>query len=125
MSFLRFRLRTLFVAVAVIAFALGGVVWLFNLYESFYYEQVSTVRTALAEHPEIETVWVLTNDDVQFEMEQLFFTVAGKPGVILGTSGVDGATKVEILAELDRALREQRPAQLPSYAEPWRWAAWK
>jgi hypothetical protein len=121
----RYRLRDLLITVAAVALVLGSIVFLANLWHSLYYVQVGTVRSALAEHPEIENVWVCTNDDVELEVEALFFTIAGRPGEVLGIGGIDGASKSKILEELHRALREDRPTQIPAYAESRHWAGWK
>jgi hypothetical protein len=125
MSNARFTLRSLLIFVAVVAMVCGGLASIVRIYQHLYYTQVRTVRAALAEHPEIEKVWICTNPDVELEIEELFFTVANEPGVILKIEGIDAASKDVIQAKLRRAIRQQPSVDLPTYAEPWRWSDWK
>jgi hypothetical protein len=125
MSIVRSRHRDIFFAVMIVAVICGGVVWLHKLYYFMHYTQVRTVSSALADHPEIEKVWVCTNEDVELEIEKLYFSIADEPGVILKINGIDAASKSEIQQKLERAIRQQPSVDLPTYAEPWRWAAWK
>ena len=91
----------------------GAVVWLNNNYG--YYSQVRTVNAALAKHPEIDKVWLSTNDDVRLEVEQLYFSVAGEPRVTYRIDGIDGASKSEIGEKLERALLEKQSVVLPGW----------
>jgi hypothetical protein len=75
----------------------------------------------LAEYPEIDRVWLMTNDDVELEVEAVYISVVGQPGLTFGFGGIDGASKSEIREHLDRALLEKRPIQRPNYVrEHWR-----
>jgi hypothetical protein len=121
----RFRLRSLFIAVAIVAVICVCAARISNFLFPLYYIQVRTVKSALVEHPEIEKVWVSTNDDVTLEIEELYFSIASAPEVIYEIDGIDGASRSKILARLERALQERHPAPLPAYAEQWRWGDWK
>src|SRR5262245_45844659 len=122
MSRTRFPLRSLFVATAVAVLILAGIK---NLHDGIYFKQVRTVRAALAEHPEIDQVWVCTNDDVSLEIEEICFTIVGDPGTTYGIFGTDKQSKSELLTKLDNALKKHETVILPPNAEAWRWDSWK
>ena len=109
---MRFRLRTLFVIVALIALIAGVIGWVRNL----YYGQLLTVNSVLAEYPEIDKVWLCTNDDVTFEVEQLYFSTIDQPELTFGIEGIDGESSSEIRQRLRRTLQERRPVTRPNHA---------
>lgn len=106
-----------FLLVAVIALVLCSfIAWINNLHLA----QVHRVNSVLAEYPQIDKVWASTNDDVELEVEELYFSVDGQPGVVFGIIGTDGANKATLRTLLDQALKQQRPVQLPPYATEFR-----
>lgn len=110
---MRFGLRSLFIFVTIAALVCWCVSWI--RYE--YLVQLRTVNSVLAEFPQIEEVWLCTNDDVTLEVEGVWFSTADQPDVILGIdSGVDGASKSEIRRRLRQVLLERRPVELPARA---------
>lgn len=112
---MRFSLRSLFgvmtYAVIIAAIVVGFISWVRNL----YYVQVRTVTAVLAEYPEIDRVWIGTNDDVSLEVQELYFSVVGEPNLSFGVYGIDGASKSTIRQKLDDALREKRPKKRPTH----------
>lgn len=109
---MKFSLRRLLFFVAVIAI----VCWLLSAAWDFQQGQVIATDRVLAGFPEIDRVWFITNDDVQLEVEWVYFTVAGNPDEIYEAQGIDHRSKAAFRADLERALREKVPVQLPSYA---------
>jgi hypothetical protein len=111
----QYSLRTFFVVttiVALITAAIGGL-------QRFHDVQVRRVRAVLAEYSQIDRVWVSTNDDVELEIEAIYFTVRGNnPDATYAIDGCDGASKAELRELLDRALRERREVECPDYATP-------
>ncbi len=112
---MRFGLRTLLVIVAVVALSCGFIAWL----RGQYYVQLRTVNSVLAQYPEIGNVWLVRNDDVTLEVEELFFSTVDQPGVTYRIDGIDGASKSEIRRRLEDAMRERRPVTLPNFAVPY------
>ena len=114
---MRFGLRSLFLYVTVTAMfcaAIGSI-------RGCYYVQLRAVDAVLSEHPEIDRVWLSTNDDVELEVEEVYFSIVSEPGSIYRSDGIDTVSKAEFRTRLERALREKRPVQLPAYAtEHWR-----
>jgi hypothetical protein len=113
---LRFRLKTLFVAVTVVALQLGTILWLNHQ----YYRQLHEVRAVLTEHPEIDRIWLGTNDDVELEVEQVYFSIQGEPGLTFYSHGIDTASKDEFRSDLERALKERQPVVRPDYVQEYR-----
>ncbi len=109
----RFSLRTAFIVMTIVGVLSGVVVWVRGL----YYVQVRQVRTALDDHPEIEKVWIGTNDDVTLEVEEVFFTLEGEVGAVYSCIGPD-AGEAKFRRSLERALRERRAVELPDYLTP-------
>lgn len=88
-----------------------------GLFYDGYYVQVHTVDSVLAEFPEIDKVWLCTNDDVTLEVEGLWFSTFDDPQVVFGIEwGIDGASKSELRRRLRRVLLERRPVELPARA---------
>jgi len=112
MGRMRFSIRTLFVFVTLIALIAGVIGWVRNL----YYVQLRAVNSVLAEYPQIDKVWLCTNDDVTLEVEQLYFSTVDQPELTFGIDGIDGASKSEIRKRLQHALQERRPVTRPYYA---------
>jgi hypothetical protein len=110
---MRFKLRTVFLATALIAVACAAMTWILGL----YYVQVRRVNAALSNYPEIDRVWFCTNDDVTLEVEQLYFSTVSEPQHIFMIDRIDGVSVFEIRRRLDRALRERRQVTLPRCAE--------
>src|SRR5689334_9677082 len=87
-----------FVAVTVAALCSG------LLYDG-HYIQLHTVNYVLAEFPEIDKVWLCTNDDLTLEVEGLWFTTVDQPEAVFGIEqGTDGATRTQLRNELKRVL---------------------
>jgi hypothetical protein len=107
----QYRLRTLLLVVTILA-AVGGV---YAGISRMYYVQVRRLNAVLADFPQIDEVWLATNDDATLEVEEVYFTVREKPGVIFKIDGIDGAASSEIRSCFERALREQVPASRPSW----------
>jgi len=116
LSPLRFRLKTLFVAIAVIALQLSAVQWLYHQ----YYRQLHDVRTVLAEHPEIDRVWLGTNVDIELEVEQVYFSIKGRPDLTLYSPGIDTVDKREFRKRVERALKERQQVLVPDYLPEYR-----
>jgi hypothetical protein len=110
----QFSLRKFFVVITLVALVSGAVGGVRRL----YYVQVSQVRAVLDEYPEIDRVWIGTNDDVVLEVEKVFFTVNNRPGAIFQSGGIDYVGEAEFRRRLDQALRERREVELPDYAMP-------
>jgi hypothetical protein len=81
-----------------------------------YYIQLHTVDSVLADFPEIDKVWLWTNDDVTLEVQGLWFSTVDQPAVVFGIEGIDGATKSDLRKGLKRVLLERHPVPLPAYA---------
>jgi hypothetical protein len=82
-----------------------------------YHIQLHAVDSVLAEFPEIDDVWLCTNDDVTLEVEGLWFSTVDQPGIVFGIDyGIDGASKSEIRRRLRQVLQERRPVELPARA---------
>jgi hypothetical protein len=113
---MRFRLRSLFVVMTIVAIPCGIVAWV----RSLYYVQVRTLDSVLADFPEIGRVWLSTNDDVTLEVEQVYFSIVNQPELTYGIEETDGASKSEICTLLERALQERRPVKLPAHVTPYR-----
>jgi hypothetical protein len=113
---MRFGLRSLFVLVTLFALFGGCIGWLRHA----YYVQLRDVKAVLAEFPEIDRVWLGTNDDVQLEVELVYFSLKNQPGLILLSQGIDGATKPEFRRRLQEALQERQPVDLPSHVKEYR-----
>lgn len=109
---MKFSLRTLLIVVAVIA----AVCWLFSAAWNIRQGQVIATNAVLADFPEIDRVWFTTNDDLQLEVEWVYFTVANNPTEVYVAQGVDHRGKAAFRADLERALTEKVPVLLPSYA---------
>ena len=109
----RFRLTTLFVTVTVVALQLTAIVWLNHR----YHRQLRDVRSVVAEHPEIDSMWLGTNDDVELEVEQVFFSVQGEPGLTFYSHGIDKKSKEQFRRRLERALTERQPVVRPDYVQ--------
>ena len=112
---LRFRLKTMLVAVTIVALQLGAILWLNHQ----YHRQLRDVRSVLAEHPEIDRVWLGTNDDVELEVEQVFFSTQGQPGLTFYSHGIDKVSKDDFRRRLERALKERQPV-VPDYVQEYR-----
>ena len=108
---MRYSLRSLFAITTVAAVVFAALASL----RGCYYVQLRAVDAVLAEYPEIDRVWLSTNDDVTLEVEEVFFTTVSDPNTIYRCRGIDGASKSELRTGLQRALREQRPVALPAY----------
>src|SRR6476659_1743214 len=106
---MRFCIRAFFIVTAIIAVISYGVYWIRN----DYYSQLRAVTAVLAEHPEIDKVWLGTNPDVQLEVEQVYFSIVGQTDLNLYTYGIDGSTTMEFRERLERALQEQQPVARP------------
>jgi hypothetical protein len=107
----QFSLRTLLVATACVAAVFGGISYLREL----YLVQVRRIESVLAEFPEIDRVWLDTNDDVELEVEGLWFSTHDQPKAVFSIegTGLDGASKPEIRKRLRRAILERTPTKLP------------
>jgi hypothetical protein len=82
-----------------------------------YLAQLRTVNSVLAEFPEIDKVWLCTNDDVTLEVEGLWFSTVDQPQVVFGIDyRIDGASKSEIRRRLRQVILERRPVELPARA---------
>lgn len=111
---MRFNLRSLFVIVTLAALVCGCI----SLFREGYLVQVRTVSSVLAEFPEIDKVWLCTNDDVTLEVEGLWFSTVDQPGTVFGIEwGIDGASALEIRNELRQILLKRHPVQLPARAK--------
>jgi len=109
----QFSLKTLFVGTMCFAAVCAGLSWLRGL----YLIQVRTVESVLAEFPEIDRVWLFTNDDVTLEVEGLWFSTIDQPNVVFEAEGMlDGASTSEIRALLQQALSKRQPTSLPARA---------
>jgi hypothetical protein len=111
----RYNLRGMFAATTFVGVVIGallvGARW-------FYYVQVYAVREVLDVYPAIDRVWIGTNDDVQLEVEAVFFTVRDRPGVVFRSGGIDYVGEAEFRLRLDQALRERKAVELPDYVTP-------
>jgi hypothetical protein len=108
---MRFCLRSLFLCVtatAIICAAVGSI-------RGCYYVQLRAVDGVLSEYPEIDRVWLITNDDVELEVEQVYFSTDAEPELIYRSDGIDTVSTLEFRTRLERALREKRPVELPTY----------
>lgn len=109
---MRFSLRTALIGMALLAALCTAVNWVLGI----YYIQLRRVNAVVAEYPEIERVWLSTNDDVTLEVEVIYFTTNDAPGITLEVAGTDGASKAELRRGIERALRERQPVALPDWA---------
>lgn len=108
---MRYGLRSLFVVVTLFALFGGCIGW----FRHAYYVQLREVKAVLAEFPEIDRVWLSTNDDVTLEVELVYFSLKNLPEATFMSQGIDGATKPEFRRRLQEALREKQSVDLPSY----------
>jgi hypothetical protein len=106
-----FSLRSMFVITAIVAGFSYAVYWC----NQAYYWQLYDVRDVLAEHPEIDRVWLGTNNDVDLEVEQVFFSLKGQPDLTYDSHRIDGQDKREFRKSLERALEERRPVVRPDW----------
>jgi hypothetical protein len=111
----QYNLGALFIVTTLVALVGGAVI---VGVRRFHYGQVNEVRAVLDDYPEIERVWIGTNDDVQLEVEEVFFTVENQPGAIFQSGGIDWVGETEFRRRLEEALRERREVELPDYATP-------
>lgn len=82
-----------------------------------YYVQLHTVDSVLAEFPEIDKVWLCTNDDVTLEVERLWFSTFDQPDAVFEVEHwIEVASEQEIREWLQQALVERRPVKLPARA---------
>lgn len=89
-----------------------------GLFYDGYYVQLHTVDSVLAEFPEIDKVWLCTNDDVTLEVEGLWFSTFDEPGAVFEIEhGIDGASESQIRKWLRQALLDRRPVKLPAHAK--------
>ena len=109
----RFSLRSLFLLTAIVAAFCYPV----QLVRTFYYWQLHDVRAVLVEHPEIDRVWLETNDDVQLEVERVYFSIKGQPDLTFHSYGIDGVSKWEFRKRLERALNERQPVVRPPFVD--------
>jgi hypothetical protein len=107
----RFSLRSIFIITAIVAGFSYAVYWCHHA----YYVQLYDVREILAEDPEIDRVWLATNDDLELEVEQVFFSIKGQPDEAYYSGGIDTVDKREFRKRLEHALKERKPAVLPSW----------
>lgn len=114
---MRFGLRKLFLLITIAAILLGGWAFLRN----DYYAQIYDLNEVLAQHPEIEKVWIRHNPDIQIEVDAVYFSIAGQPNVTFYARGLDGSNKQDFQERLERALVEQRPVDRPSDVEEHSW----
>ena len=105
----QFSLRALLVTCGCAALVCWGV----SCIRYAYFVQLRTLNFVLAEFPEIDKVWLCTNDDVTLEIEGLWFSTVDQPQAVFG---IDGASKSEIRKRLRRVLVERRPVELPPRA---------
>ena len=96
----RFSLRSLFIITAIVA----GFSYAVNWCNHAYYWQLNDVRDVLAEHPEIDRVWLETNNDVDLEVEQVYFSIKGQPDLTYDAHRIDGQDRREFRKHLERAL---------------------
>ena len=82
--------------------------------------QLHTLGAVLNEFPEIDRVWLRTNEDVTVEVEGLWFSTVDQPEVVFQIGSIDGSTKTEIRKKLKLALRERRQVPLPTYVSGFR-----
>jgi hypothetical protein len=109
----QFSLKTLFVGTMCFAAVCAGLSWL----RGVYLIQVRTVESLLTEFPEIDRVWLSTNDDIMLEVEGLWFSTVDQPNVIFEAEGMlDGASKSKIRELLRQALFKRQPTPLPARA---------
>ena len=107
----RFSLRSLFIITAIVAGFSYAVYWCHHA----YYWQLYDVRDVLAEHPEIDKVWLSTNNDVDLEVEQVYFSIQGQPDVTYDAHRVDGQDRREFRKHLERAVQERKPVVRPDW----------
>jgi len=109
----QFSLRTLLVGTTLFA----AVCACFSCFRESYLVQLRAVESVLAEFPEIDRVWLCTNDDLSLEVEGLWFSTVDQPKAVYGIDyGIDGASKSEIRRRLRQVLLERRPVGLPARA---------
>ena len=106
---MRFRLRILFIAITWAAIICGLFAWVRGL----YYIQLRRVASVLAEFPEIDKVWLGTNDDVILEVEQLFFSTVDQPQSIFHIGNIEGDSKSEIRNKLTRRRKRKASSNAP------------
>lgn len=88
-----------------------------GLFYDGYYAQLHTVNSVLAEFPEIDKVWLCTNDDVTLEVERLWFSTFDQPDAVFEVEHwIEVASEQEIREWLQQALVERRPVKLPARA---------
>lgn len=107
----RFSLRSLFIITTIVA----GFSYAVNWFNHAYYWQLYDVRDVLAEHPEIDKVWLGTNNDVFLEVEQVYFSIRGQPDLTYDAHRIDGQGKREFRKRLERALKERQPVVRPDW----------
>lgn len=111
------RQRPLEGGLALLGIAMAMTALCSGLFYYGYYVQLRTVNSVLAEFPEIDKVWLCTNDDVTLEVEGLWFSTLDQPEAVFEIGyGIDGASKSTIRTRLRKALRERRPVTLPAHA---------
>jgi hypothetical protein len=111
----RFSLRKAFTWMTLLALFVGGITGVARLH---HYQQVRRVRAVLAEYPQVDRVWIGTNDDVQLEVEEVYFTVDDQSGAIFRSGGIDYVGEAEFRRRVEQALRERREVELPGYVTP-------
>jgi len=104
----RFSLRSLLIVMTIAALIGGGWSWL----RGQYFWQLNALNAVLATDPEVKVVHMIGNDDVWFEVEEVFFSVAGEPGKIYRIQVPHGAGESEINLLLNHALLNKRPVSV-------------
>jgi hypothetical protein len=105
----RFSLRSLFVITAIIA----GFSYAVCRLQKEYYVDVHELNDVLAEHAEIDRVWICTNPDVYLEVEVVYFSIKGDANLTYSCRGPDGLQISEFRKHFERALQERVPVVLP------------
>lgn len=80
-----------------------------------YLFQLHNVNSVLAEYPNIDKVWLVTNDDITLEVEQVYFSLIGQPRVTFTIDGTQDDTKSEIRRKMDHAMEDKIPVARPHY----------
>lgn len=68
---MRFSLRGIFWATTMLAAVFGFFACSGELYHAYRYAGVQTVGSVVAEYPEIDRVWLATNDELYLEVEEV------------------------------------------------------
>ncbi len=108
---MRFSLSILFRIVLIVS-VIGTV---FCLARGVRFRQLHRANRVIAEFPQVAEFWLMTNDDVEIEVEHIWISTHSHPEIAYEIAGTDGISTSELRARIKNALIEQRPTRRPAY----------